>query len=503
MPVAVGQVLIPSSTELRDQYLRDIRLAAIDTGVDEPPVEPGSDWYIEGTATANAFEVVLANQSLYAQDTDVLNATGEALDRIRRQYGLPEVPAQGSSGKIKITVTGATSIPSGTVIKLPNGLRIQTVGAVISPSDGQEIDVTAIDVGAATNLAGGEAVQFVSPPTNVAREAKVSTSAPLTGGTDAETDARKRDRILNTLRYKPAGGNWAYLRQMVLDRFGNVQDCYIYPTPGGPASQVIVPVKAFDRDSNDYSRALSSAALQAIRGLLQSDANTGIETVVRASADQSVDFTIKVDIPQSALSGGNGQGWIDPDPWPSLEVADSNTITITAVNSDNDSLTLDAQTSSAPVDGQTHIAWWSPADRKSYTALVESHSGSAGAWVVNLDRPLVGEDGVGPAVGDYVCPDAQNLSAYGETWVSLFEELGAGEITADANRLPRSKRHPYATDEDPHSVTNSFLGRLNGKHPEITDIEFGSAATTTPTVPASVDDSPSVLVPRHFAVYPL
>lgn len=506
MAVQVGVIQIPTVTELRDQYLRDIRLAAIEAGLDEPPVGPGTDYFLDATATANLSEVGLANIALASKDLSVLEggATGAALDKIREAYGLPEVSAAGSSGKIKLTITGSTTIPSGTVLKLPNGLRIETVGTALNPSDGAEIDVTAIDTGEATNWPGGTVVQFVSPPSNVERDARVSYGSPLTGGTDIETDARKRARILNTLRNKPAGGNWAYLRQLVLDNVPSVQDCYVYPAIGGPASQVVVPVKSYDRANNDYSRAPSSAALQTIRGLIQSDASTAIETVVRASADQEVDFTIKVDIPDSALSGGNGQGWTDPAPWPSLEVADSNSVAVSAVT-DNDNITVDAQTATAPVDGQTHIAWWSPADRKFYTALVVSHSGSAGAWVLELDQPLLGKDGVGPAIGDYICPAAQNLEKYGDAWVALFEELGPGQMTSDADRLQggRASRHPLVGDEDPSDITNVALGRISSRHPEITDIEFGVSATTSPTVPATVDDPPNVLVPGNFAVYPL
>jgi hypothetical protein len=84
---------------------------------------------------------------------------------------------------------------------------------------------------------------------------------------------------------------------------------------------------------------------------------------------------------------------------------------------------------------------------------------------------------------------------------SLFEELGPGEVTADPNRLPRAKRHPYTTDEDPAGLTNAVLMQMVRKHAEIIDLEFGHAPTTTPTVPASVDDPPNILVPRHFAIY--
>jgi len=363
--------------------------------------------------------------------------------------------------------------------------------------------VASDDVGEATNFPAGTVVTFNSAPLNVSREAKVSTGSPLTGGTNSETDDRKRDRILNTLRYKPAGGNWAQVRQIVLDQFGGALDCYIYPAPGGPSTYVVVPVKAFDPDNNDFSRAPSSASLQTIRGIIFGNAPPGVKSVVRAPADEALDFALRVEIPGSVLTGGNGQGWTDADPWPQLEVADAGNVAITAVSSDNTSITVDAETATEPIDGQTQIVWWSAVDRKPYPALVVDHSGSAGAWVLDLDRPLVGKDGAGPDVGDYVCPNAQNIEAYGDTWVSLFGALGTGEITADANLLPRSKRHPFTTDEDPSSITNVSLARFAAKHLEITDIEFAYGPQQSPTVPATVDDSPNVITPGKFALYPL
>ena len=504
MAEAVGIIQVPTgSAELRDQWLQDYRLAAIDTGiVDEPPVEPGTDAYLIAEATSQLFLIALGNVAISADDINVLKATGESLDAIRESDGLPIVEPSGSTGKIKITVSGSTTIANQTVLKLPNGLRIRTVGTVINPADQQEIDVEAIDTGAATNLAGGESVQFVSAPTNVSKAAKVSNGFPLTGGTDAETDARKRERILNTRRNKPAGGNWAYWRQFVLDRYAAIDDCYVYPALGGPSSQLIVPTRLFDRTNNDYSRVPTTALIQTIRGAVQTDANSGVETVVRGPADQSVDFTLLVDIPDSTLAGGNGQGWTDSAVWPTLEAGDSNRVRVSgSPNSDYTQITVTAQTATAPIAGQTQIAWWSPADRKFYSALVIAQSGSAGAWVLTLDRPLVGIDGVGVAANDYISPNAQNLSKYGDTWVSTFEKLGPGEMPDPNGIRPRNLRNPNASDERPHSITTTALTQLASKHPEITDISFGYSPTTTPTVPATVDDPPNILVPRHLGIY--
>lgn len=499
-----GVIQVPqSSGELREQWLQDYRLAAIDTGVAEPPVAPGTDAYLIGEANSQLGLIGLANIAIRAKGINVLTATGDDLDAIREADGLPLVEPSGSTGKIKITVLGPTTLPRGTVAKLPNGLRIRTATTRINPADQQEVDVEAIDTGSLTNLRGGESVQFVAPPTNIAKAAKVSNSFPLTGGTDAEKDPRKRQRILNSRRNKPAGGNWAHWRKFVLDNFASVQDVYVYAAPGGPSSQLIVPLREFDRANNDYSRSPSAALLQSIRNAVQTDANTGIETVIRASADQLVDFTLQVTIPQSTLSGGNGKGWTNPSVWPSLVPADANRVTVLNVSASRDTIDVSAQTSVTPIPGQTEIAWWSPADRKFYSALVISFGGSAGLYTLLLDRPLLGIDGVPVAVDDYICPNAQNLTAYGDTWVSLFEALGPGEITADPERLPRSLRNPNVADEDPSALTGVALTKMKGDHDEITDIDFGYAPTKTAAVPSSVDDSPNVLVPRHFALYPL
>ncbi len=502
--MATAIVYVPSGEEeLRQQFLRDIRLAAIDTGITtEPPTTPGSDWYLLGTACSNLALLSIGNVQLAADDMNVLTSTGPALETLRIADGLPEVGASRASGKIVPEVLGPTTLVSGTQFVYPNGLRGRVVGNYVNIQNGAEVNVESVDAGSLTNLKAGAKVRFVGQPVNIATDAVVSTGSPITGGTDVETDERKRQRILNTRRNRPSGGNWAYIRQIVLDELGSVQDCYVYPALGGPSSVKAIPVRAFDRENKDFSRACSSALLNRTRQLIWSKVPIGDKHVIQAATDQEVDFTIRVTIPDSALSGGNGLGWTDSTVWPTLETADGNTVQIDDVTANANVLTVDAETATSPVAGQTTIAWYCVPDRKFYTALVVGVSGAAGAWVLTLDRPLRSEDGEAPQVGDYICPAAQNLDGYAEKWLDIFEELGPGEQTADAGRLPRAKRHPYVTDEDPASITTVNLGRLPQAFPEITAISFGSAATTTPTVPSDVDDPPSILIPRKFAIYP-
>jgi hypothetical protein len=415
---------------------------------------------------------------------------------------LPEVPASASSGKLRPTILGSTTILNGQEFLFPNGLRGKVVGTYTNPPDGTEIDGVAIDTGEATNFPSGTEVRFTpSPPNNVAEVATVSTGEPFTGGTDDETDERKRDRILDARRNKPAGGNWAHVRKVVRDQLGSIQDIYEYPALGGPGSSKSVPVKDFDPDNNDFSRVCTSAQLEGVRKIIQGELGIPLENVIQAAADQPVDFAVKIAIPDSSLSGGNGLGWTDVSPWPPLVGGDSGQIAVTSYDPATAVMVIDAATTTAPTAGQTHIAWWSSVDRKFYTALVTAMGGSAGAWAVTLERPLVGKNGGVPQAGDYVSPAALNLDKYATSWVDVFRKLGPGENTGDVFRLPRALRHPFVTDEDPSNVNNATLLDFKSKHPEIKNVEFTFSPTTTPTVPGSVNTAPNVLTPRKFAVY--
>lgn len=497
----IGQLSTPSSAaEIRDQFLRDLALGAIGAGVTNPPVQPGTDWFILAEAVANIGSIIFANQSLAIAAQNILTATGADLVAIRDGLGLPDVPATGSTGTIVIRVFGAATLNSGTQFVLPNGLRGQVTQTYVNPADQSEVNVAAIDTGVSTNLDANQIVRFVSPPANIGTDAKVSLGSPLTGGTDKESPERMRARILDTLRNKPAGGNWAHIREVVLQSLGSVADCYVYPALGGPGSCKVVPVKGFDADHRDFSRALSASALATVRTALQKELPVPQEIVVTASADQPIDATLLVTIPESPLNGGNGSGWTSYPVWPPLVVADNNKVTITAVTS-NSQITVSANTTTAPVAGLTYVAWWSKADMRFTTALVVAVGGATGAWVLTLDRSLSSSDGTGAAIGDYISPGARGLDAYGTAWVALLSSLGTGENTVDTNRTPRSNRHPFVGDEDPYAITATTLATWVRQFPEISDHAAGAIPVTTPTVPGSVDTAPNILTPRHFGVY--
>lgn len=497
---SLGVAMTPANQEeIRDAILADYRFEALKTAGVDPAVQPGTDTWWWATSHAAVSMLQFSNIAVSRSSLTPLDATGEDLDAWRRALGLPEVKPSPSTGKIVVSVTGTQSLADGEPLVLPNGLRLAVVGPWIGVVDGDEIDVQAVDTGTATNLSGGAEVRFVAAPTNISQTAKVSRGSPLTGGSDVENDDRKRVRVLNAAANKPGGGNWADMRETAFEALQSVQDCAVYPALGGPASVKVVPYRDLDPDNAEFTRELSTAAINIVKNAIYAKNPDGIEIVVTAAADLPVDAALTLTIPSSSLSGGSGQGWADQDPWPPL--SGDTEVTVLAVPNST-VIVVSALTTTSAIAGQTRVAWWSPVDRRFRQFLVVSVSGSAGNWSLGLDRPAVSDDGSIIAFGDYISPGAVNLEAYGKNWVAATRALGPGENTADVNRTPRALRHPYVADERPSSLTFLTLQAFRAPQPEISDIAWSSRSATTPAIPVSVDLPPNIFVPRHFGFYP-
>lgn len=488
-----------NATAIAERIRRDFRLRAIQTGTAAPDIYPGSDFDLIATAVANSEMIGVANTARARDDIDTSTASPDALEEKRVALGLPEVQPTGSSGKVVPSILGATTIANGEQLTLPNGLRLEIVGTYINPLDGEEMDVQAIDTGVATNALAGVTVTFVAPPVNVESAALVSVGSPLTGGTDEESTERKRARIENAIANRPAGGNWAHVREIATNANGSIQDCVVYPALGGPASKRSVPLRAFDRVALDWSRSPSAEALASVRAAIQAQLPIEADGYVQAAVDEPVDVALEVSIPAAKISGGNGQGWTDAVPWPALEVADSGRVTVTSTS--GNTVTVGANTATAPVDYQTTIAWWSAVDCRFHLGSVTGSSGGATAWVLTLDAPLVDSTGSPPQAGDFICPAANNIQAYGVTWLDILDKLGPGENTTDVSRLPRAARHPFPGDELPSDIAANIFVDFTRSHPEMTSVTTGYASATTPTVPGVTTTPPSIFTPRHFGIY--
>ena len=500
----MGSLYQPSGVEeLSRRFLRDIELSAIQSGTNDVPVQYGSDFWLTSQAISGICLQGFRNIDLSEADQNVLDATGSALDKLRIGYGIPEVTPTKASGKIRLKVSGVTTVPNNQAFVYPNGTSGKIVGTYINPANLAEVNVECNIPGTVGNLKSGEIVRLIGPPVNVDSSATVSTSSPIKGGTDVEDDTRKRNRILNVLRNKPAGGNWSDIRRIVLDNVGGVQECFIYPALGGPSSVKIIAIKDFDLENYDFSRSIPDVNLNAVRSIIQSSFPGEVQIVVQTCITEYTDIGLRLTIPLSSQSGGNGLGWTDISPWPLLVTGDNGRITLSSPNATFDTFIVNAGTAIQPVDGQTHISWWSSKTRKFYTGLVVGHVGGAGSWSVTLDRPLIDDLGNGPTAGEFISPTCQNIDGYGESLVSTFRTMGPGENTSQSSRLPRALRHPFPSDIFPYSISNSSIKKLISKYSEITEFSFGHILKTMPTVPSNATIPTNILIPRNFGVYKL
>lgn len=510
MAVAVEDTLfVPDSPEmLRDDLLTDFRLEARKANITEPSVAENTDNWLFFTAVANCSYQQYAGIAAIRPALTPLFCTGQDLENWREQLGLPVVAASPASGKITVKVaTGATvTIPANQQFILPNGKRGQTNGAHLGVVDGSDVSVVMIDTGELSNATAGTKIRWVNPPFNVANEGTVSVNEPLTGGFDNETQARKRDRVLNRLGNTPGGGNWGHVREIAFNALATVQDCYAYPALGGPASAKVTIIKAFDVARNDFNRAFSSAAVQVVRDAIHRELPSPSEIVVGTVTEQATDIALSLELPESSLAGGNGLGWTDASPWPEATNLVSGRVQVTTTPSSSVAIRVTTTAASSdPVAGQTHIMWWSRNDQQFRVFLIvdatETSAGS-GVWDLEVDKPMVDSTGAMVEADDFISPAAQGYQQYRETFLALMGRLGAGENVS--TNEPRRKRHPFVADGGaPISITNAWLAEFIETHDEITDGSFAHRSSTTPTIPASIDDSPNALVPRCFAIYPV
>ena len=499
---AIGQLWVPESAAvIREDLLTDIKgsMYAEDVTL---AVTPGTDTYIEFTAFANAQMVQYAQLANLSTAITPLYSEGADLERWREALGLPVVEASPSTGAIRLTVSGTANVSAGTALVLPNGRRLEVFGSWPSVTDGDEIDVVAIDTGEETNAEGGTVVRFVSAPLNVDTEAEVSYERPLDGGFDGEDEPRKLERILNRMANGANNsGNWGGLRQIAFNSLASVHNCFVYPALGGPAGCKIVPVRGFNRRLHLYTRVFSNAALAIVRNAVHRQASDGNQYVVQAAADRNLVVSLNATLPASRLSGGNGTGWMDAAPWPPLE-SGAQFIVVSSSSTSEATITFIANITVDPVRGQTHVAWWSPYTMNFVTRLVTDFSEAASVWTVELESPMVDALGNAPSSG-LLSPGMENAQSYADSWVSIVEGLGCGENISGSVQAPRDSRRPFVTDGPPSGVTTSELLAFQSRNPEITNLEYSYINEAAPIVPSSIDEPPHCFVPLHFGIYEL
>jgi uncharacterized phage protein gp47/JayE len=108
-----------------------------------------------------------------------------------------------AEGMMEVTGTFGTVLPSGSRWVGGNNIEYETTEEIIIGADKTPVAIRALDAGRASNLDTGEALAISLPVPGVNGEAIV---VELTGGSDDETDAELRMRVLKRIQEPPMGG---------------------------------------------------------------------------------------------------------------------------------------------------------------------------------------------------------------------------------------------------------------------------------------------------------
>lgn len=136
-------------------------------------------------------------------------ADDESLIRWAQFYGVERLEAEAAEGLLLVSPVNPinTSLPIGTIWVGPTGLEYETTATVLidGGNPATSVPIRARAGGAAGGLDAFSELSIQAPVANIAPTAVVGADG-LTGGTDAETTAALRTRLLARIRTPPKGG---------------------------------------------------------------------------------------------------------------------------------------------------------------------------------------------------------------------------------------------------------------------------------------------------------
>lgn len=362
-------------------------------------------------------------------------ALGDMLDRWATIVGRPRKGATGAIGSkvLRVSGTSTTVVASGQELKSPSGLTYQiTTGDVVGPGGYVDVDVAAIDVGAATMLTAGTVLTFVSTPAGLSESAVLQDD--LESGADQETDGALSVRVVDRFSNPPLGGaandyvTWA-------KSVTGVAAAYCYPIRAGLGSVDIVALHAgtgSDRVLTGPEVATVQAYIDSVRPVGMKDAR--VLTVTPVSTD--VDFTIVTD--------GAIQNQFDWD----------DTVVPTVAAWTAGTRTLQFSTAR-------------PATMQAGDRVSIAHAGGNG--VQRVVESLVSTDSVvlevatgvdDPSVGDSVYAGGPLVEPVRQAIIALFDSLGAANPDANRYGAWEGNLRPTAISRAALSVAGTIDGTV-------------------------------------------
>ncbi|WP_018169081.1 baseplate J/gp47 family protein [Thioalkalivibrio sp. ALMg9] len=145
----------------------------------------------------------------------------ELLEDWARTWGVTRRRAEAATGVVRAEGENDVTIPEGARLESNEGETYEVTESATIEDGAVELQVAAVDAGAAGNLGGGEALRFVSAVSGVEGEATVGDDG-LTGGAEQEPVSRLRERLLERIQQPPHGGALADYERWARDAHPDV-----------------------------------------------------------------------------------------------------------------------------------------------------------------------------------------------------------------------------------------------------------------------------------------
>jgi len=168
-------------------------------------------------------------------------STDEYLERwVSIFLTVPRKAATFAAGTNAVAVTGlvGTVFQVGTVFVRSDGQQYTVNAEVTLTGTSGVLSVDAVTAGTAGNTAPGVALTLLQPVLG-ADSAAVVTGAGIIGGTDQETDASLKARLLRRIQQPPQGGSEADYETWALEVPG-VTRAWVYPMQLGPGTVTVL-----------------------------------------------------------------------------------------------------------------------------------------------------------------------------------------------------------------------------------------------------------------------
>src|SRR5215468_8045349 len=163
-----------------------------------PFLQPNNLWILVKSLAPLIRSAYIRMAWLYAQ-AFAGTAETEALERKASDYGIVRLAATYASGSVLATTDIGTFIPAASRLLSPTGAAFDTTLSVTAAQATTSLPVVAEDTGPAGNLGPGTVLSFETPVAGAGATVTVA-AAGFTGGSDIESDASLRARLLEKLR---------------------------------------------------------------------------------------------------------------------------------------------------------------------------------------------------------------------------------------------------------------------------------------------------------------